>query len=91
MLCRFLGFIAWLTLSFALPVAAGQQQSAADFVRILVDAPSSEMDFARAKLAVDKFADPMIDDTAALAELDRMTATVEKMLGTLPPELASTG
>jgi regulator of sirC expression with transglutaminase-like and TPR domain len=91
MLCRFLGFIAWLTLSFALPVAAGQQQSAADFVRILVDAPSSEMDFARAKLAVDMFSDPAIDEAATLGELDRMTATVEKMLGTLPPELASTG
>lgn len=48
------------------------------------------MDFARAKLAVDRFIDPAIDETAALAELDRVAATIGKMLGTLPAELAST-
>jgi regulator of sirC expression with transglutaminase-like and TPR domain len=48
------------------------------------------MDFARAKLAVDRFVDPAIDEAAALAELDGMMAIIGKMLGTLPPELAST-
>jgi regulator of sirC expression with transglutaminase-like and TPR domain len=91
MLYRFLGFIAWLTLTFALPAAAAeQQQSPADFVRTVIDASAAEMDFARAKLAVDRFADPTIDEVATLAELDGMMAVIGKMLGTLPPELAST-
>ncbi|MER8492432.1 hypothetical protein NKI51_31025 [Mesorhizobium australicum] len=59
----------------------------ASFVRTLLE---SEIDFARAKLAVDKFIDPSVDEAATLAELDGMVATVNKMLGTLPPESAST-
>ncbi|WP_292640925.1 transglutaminase family protein [Mesorhizobium sp.] len=58
-------------------------------MRGLLDAPESETDFARAKLAVDKFIDPSVDDAAALAEIDGMVATVNKMLGTLPPDAAS--
>ena len=62
----------------------------ATFVRELVNAPEGEMDFGRAKLAVDKFVDSSIDDAGALAEIDRMVTTVNKMLATLPPDAAAT-
>lgn len=64
-------------------------KSPAVFVRGLLDAPASQ-DFARAKLAIDKFVDPSVDVEAALAEIDGMVAIVEKMLATLPPGAAST-
>lgn len=86
---RFLGILTCLTLFFAVPAAAGQSQSPADFVRGIVDAPAAKLGFARAKLAVDTFVDPTIDETAVLAEFDRMAATIDRMLGTLPPEAAS--
>ncbi|MER9554387.1 transglutaminase family protein [Mesorhizobium sp. M0323] len=62
----------------------------AAFVRALVNAPDQQTDFARVKLAVDKFADPSIDADAALAEIDAMVVTVDKMLSSLPPDTAST-
>ncbi|QPC95069.1 hypothetical protein GA829_09290 [Mesorhizobium sp. INR15] len=62
----------------------------ATFVRALLDAPEAEMNFGRAKLAVDKFVDPSIDDIAALAEIGSMVVTVNKMIATLPPDAAST-
>ncbi len=62
----------------------------AAFVRALVNVPDGKADFARVKLAVDKFVDPSIDEVAGIAEIDRMVTTVDKMLGTLPPDAAST-
>ncbi|TPN00878.1 hypothetical protein FKO01_50280 [Mesorhizobium sp. B2-3-3] len=59
----------------------------ATFVRSLLE---SETDFGRAKLAVDKFIGPSVDEAAVLAEIDGMVATINKMLGTLPPDTAST-
>ncbi|TGP85427.1 MULTISPECIES: transglutaminase family protein [unclassified Mesorhizobium] len=62
----------------------------AAFVWGLVNASEGEIDFGRAKLAVDKFVDPAIDDVSALAKIDRMVGTVNKMLATLPPDAAAT-
>jgi regulator of sirC expression with transglutaminase-like and TPR domain len=62
----------------------------ADFVRNIISASADRLDFAHAKLAVDKFVDPSIDEAAALAEIDGMAATVRKMLATLPPDEAAT-
>ncbi|TGP85403.1 MULTISPECIES: transglutaminase family protein [unclassified Mesorhizobium] len=62
----------------------------AAFVRKLINVPDGKADFARAKLLVDKFVDPSVDETAGLAEIDSMVVTVSKMLGTLPPDAAST-
>lgn len=73
----------------ALPAIADTVAPAA-FVRSILDASVAEMSFARAKLAVDRFADPSIDEAATLAELDRMAATIRKMLSTLPPAQAAT-
>ncbi|WP_394891386.1 transglutaminase family protein [Mesorhizobium sp. AaZ16] len=90
---RFLGHVllGWLlALATIEPAKADQPQTPAVFVRSIIDASQSEMDFARAKLAIDKFVDPTINEAAALAELDRMAATVERMLGMLPAEAAST-
>src|SRR5262245_29263761 len=68
---------------------AGPASDPAAFVRALIDAPEAELSFAKAKLAIDTFADPSIDEAAALAELDRMAATVEKMIATLPAQARS--
>jgi regulator of sirC expression with transglutaminase-like and TPR domain len=62
----------------------------AALVRALVNVSDGKADFARAKLAVDKFVDPSIDEAAGLAEVDSMVATIDKMLGTLPSDAAST-
>ncbi|MER8963840.1 transglutaminase family protein [Mesorhizobium sp. M0701] len=62
----------------------------AAFVRTLVNAANGQADFARVKLAVDRFVDPSINEEAALGEIDAMVVTVNKMLGSLPPEAAST-
>lgn len=62
----------------------------ADFVRALINVPESEIDFGAAKLAVDKFVDPAINDRAARTEIDTMVITVNKMLATLPSDAAST-
>jgi len=65
-------------------------QSEIVLTRSIVDARVGEMGFARAKLAVDKFVDPTVDETATLAELNRMVATINTMLSTLPPVEAAT-
>ncbi|MER8887688.1 transglutaminase family protein [Mesorhizobium sp. M0816] len=62
----------------------------AAFARTLINSPDEQADFARAKLAVDKFVDPSINEVAALGETDAMVVTVNKMLSSLPPEAAST-
>jgi len=89
----------WPAIIAALLLAAGLHSAVAGdvspsapavFVRALVNTPEAEVDFGRAKLAVDKFVDPSIDTVVALAEIDRMVATVNKMLATLPPDAAST-
>lgn len=67
-----------------------ERSNPAAFVRALVNVPDGKADFARAKLAVDKFVEPSIDEAAGLAEIDHMTATVHKMISTLPPDAAST-
>src|SRR5262245_9745480 len=87
-----------IRLAFALlPVLMGGRGLAAELpandaaalVRALVDAPPAELSFGKAKLEIDKFADPSIDEAAALAELDQMAATIEKMIATLPAEARS--
>lgn len=79
-------------LMICLPAVADQQaiSNPAILVRNLLDASEGKMDFGRAKLAVDQFIDPSIDVEATLVEIDQMVVTINKMLGTLPPELAST-
>ncbi|MER8615158.1 transglutaminase family protein [Mesorhizobium sp. M0199] len=87
-----------LATALLLMVAAGSLAKAEDidpsnpaaFVRALVNVPDGRADFARAKLAVDTFVDRSIDQAAALTEIDSMVATINKMLGTLPPDAAST-
>ncbi|BCH16795.1 transglutaminase family protein [Mesorhizobium sp. L-2-11] len=72
------------------PAIAGEAQSPVTFVRSILNAPASEMSFARTKIAVDRFADPSINEAATIAELDGMVAIVGKMLSTLPPAEAAT-
>ncbi|MBA3337797.1 MAG: hypothetical protein H0T49_09570 [Chloroflexia bacterium] len=88
-----MSFAAVLLILLLGPALAADQAPSADpatFVRALLTAPESSIDFGRSKLAIDKFVDPSIDAEAALADLDGMAATVNRMLGTLPPDAAST-
>ena len=85
----FAAVTSWLLIGLAASLA-GEAQFPALFVRAILDAPVAEMSFARAKLAVDTFSDPTIDEAAALAELDGMAAAIKEMLSTLPPAEAAT-
>lgn len=81
-------FALLLGLNVGRPAAADQlpTSSPATFVRILLE---SETDSARAKLAVDKFIDPSVDEAAVLAVIEGMVVTVNKMLANLPLDAAS--
>lgn len=85
-------FAGWVFVLAGLGTALAGGPVASDpaaFVRSLLEGPEAELDFARAKLAVDAFVDSSIDQIAALAEIDRMAATVQKMIATLPPDAAA--
>ncbi len=84
--CLALFCCAWLTIASC----ADEQVAPAAFVRSLLQSSATETSFAEAKLAIDHFVDPSIDVAGTLADLDRMKATVEKMLATLSPEAAAT-
>lgn len=51
-------------------------------VRTLLATPESKIDFARAKLTIDKLVDPQVDVASGLAQIDRMAEIVSKMAGT---------
>lgn len=74
----------------ALPSLAQDRQTPAVLVRGIVTANAPKLTLAKAKLAIDHFADPSFDEAAVLTRLDAMAATVEKMLSTLPAGVAAT-
>lgn len=84
------GIVYAFLLLFAAAFPAMADPTPADLVRSILDAPVTEMSFGRAKIVVDRFTDPSIDEAVVLAELDGMVATVNKMLSTLPPDAAAT-
>lgn len=53
----------------------------ATWVRAVLARPDSDLDYARAKLALDRIVDPSVDVDAVLAELDRMAATAADLAG----------
>jgi len=88
---RHIGTRTWLLLLVFMTAWPAVAAEAPDIlVRSILNAPIDEMSFARAKLAVDEFADSAVDEAATLAELDAMAAIVNKMLSTLPPTEAVT-
>jgi regulator of sirC expression with transglutaminase-like and TPR domain len=54
-------------------------------VRAVFSTPDKRIDFARAKLAFDKLADPTIDADASLKEIDYMEQTIRTMAGPSAP------
>jgi regulator of sirC expression with transglutaminase-like and TPR domain len=89
--------VASFTFALLLGMAVGRTAEAGQvptatpetLVRNLLNTSNGAMDFARVKLAADRFVNPSIDEAAALAEIDGMAATVRKMLATLPPDVAA--
>lgn len=51
----------------------------------MFDTPSDQMDYAKAKLTIDRLIDPSIDSDGTLSEIDGMVSTVRRMLATIPP------
>lgn len=81
------GMLALFALgSMVSPASAGP----AEAIRGLLQTPEGQIDFAEAKLTVDRLVDPHTDTAAVLAELDGMVATMRKMLATLPAAEAGT-
>lgn len=79
-----------LFLSSLFGATAEEPANSAQLVRNIVDAPAKELSFAQAKLAVDKLIDPTLDEKKVGAEIDEMVVTINRMLSTLPPEVAAT-
>jgi hypothetical protein len=85
--------LLFVCIALLAPASAADKTLSSDPVALvssLLHAPEDERDFASAKLALDKFIDPSIDEAASLAEIDAMVATVKQMLATLPADAAST-
>lgn len=60
---------------------AAREAAAARTVSAVLATPADKIDFAKAKLALDKLVDPNVDIDATLKQLDSMTATVKAMAG----------
>ncbi|MBA3520571.1 MAG: hypothetical protein H0T75_23700, partial [Rhizobiales bacterium] len=82
--------LLFLQLGQASAVDRALSSDPAAFVRSWLAEPESRMNFGQAKLAIDKFVDPSTDAEAALAKIDGMVATINRMLATLPPDAAAT-
>lgn len=61
------------------PASAATSPSIA--LSALLAGPESELDYAHAKLAIDRLVDPSLDIDGAAAELDRLTAAASGLLG----------
>ncbi len=61
---------------------------AANIIRTLINIPADRLDYARAKLTIDKLIDPSIDVDNTLTEINQMASSVEKMLATIPAKEA---
>lgn len=62
--------------------------SAAEAVGTVLSLPDDELDYARAKVALDKVIDHTVDADAVLAEIDRMVETARGLAGPSPTEEA---
>lgn len=78
------------SLAFRPAVAAEQPLNAAAAVRAVLQPPHGDIDFARAKIEFDRLIEPSVETERALTEIDRIVATINKMLATLPKQEAST-
>jgi regulator of sirC expression with transglutaminase-like and TPR domain len=67
---------------------ASAEPAAAAAVRAVLALPDQELDYARAKVALDRIVDPAIDADATLAELDRLADNAWRLAGHSPTESA---
>lgn len=56
-------------------------RSPAEGLRAILARPDDKLDYARAKLAIDRLVDPALDTARAAAELDRLTAAASRLAG----------
>jgi regulator of sirC expression with transglutaminase-like and TPR domain len=67
--------------------AAGEVRlAAAEAVRRILAVPDDALDYARAKVALDRIIDPSVDADAVLAEVDRLTECARRLAGPSPSE-----
>jgi regulator of sirC expression with transglutaminase-like and TPR domain len=80
---RAIAWTAFCALSMASPAGSAATRAAdpIKIVRELLATPDSQIDFAKAKLTIDKLVDPRIDVGASLQQIDRMVSTVGAMAG----------
>lgn len=64
----------------------GVPLEAAEAVRRILAVPDDALDYARAKVALDRIVDPSVDADAVLAELDRLTECARRLAGPSPSE-----
>lgn len=52
----------------------------AEFARRLLASPAGEMDFARAKISVDRYVDPTVDARTVLSSIEAIAGTAQRMI-----------
>jgi regulator of sirC expression with transglutaminase-like and TPR domain len=65
---------------------AARRPNVVQAVQAVLCAPEEELDYARAKVALDLLIDPAADAEWTFAELDRLTATARQLAGSRPTE-----
>lgn len=66
-------------------VFGADTSTVASAVQAIIDAPPDQLDYAKAKLAIDRLIDPSINADRTLSEISAMVSTVRRMLATIPP------
>ena len=56
-------------------------------VRAILSVPNDELDYGRAKIALDRLIDPSIDGNAILAEIDRLVRSASEIAGPQRPSV----
>ncbi len=84
----FLVFTCCTIFSGAVIAASAATFPAAKIIRTLINSPVDRLDYARAKLTIDKLIDPSIDVENTLIEMNQMVSTVEEMFATIPAKEA---
>src|SRR5689334_17615992 len=76
----------WLATAPAAGADTHQAANPLEVAHRLLDRGGAAIDFAHAALLVDTLIDPGADEAATLAEIERMAATIRRMLASLPVE-----
>lgn len=76
----FVALCAWAAMHTTADAADASRHQDIRVLRQVLDTPEAQIDFARAKVTIDRLIDPSIDAEATLAQIDAMVAQVRAMV-----------